>query len=80
MIRLKLSNKSTNEGVNLDLPATPAEVSEAFSWFERIGVEPSAVRIAGVNSPVPNLGPYIFRANIRDPAEMKKLNELAEGI
>lgn len=53
MIRLKLSNRSANEGVNLDLPATPAEVSESFSWFERIGVDPSAVRIAGVNSPVP---------------------------
>lgn len=80
MIRLKLSNKSAKEGVVLDLPATPAEVSEAFSWFERIGVDPSAVRIAGVNSPVPNLGPYILRANIHDHAEMKKLNELAEGI
>ena len=80
MIRLKLSNKSANEGVVLDLPATPAEVSEAFSWFERIGVDPSAVRIAGVNSPVPNLGPYILRANIHEPAEMKKLNELAEAI
>ena len=80
MIRLKLSNRSANEGVNLDLPATPAEVSEAFSWFERIGVEPSAVRIAGVNSPVPTLGQYILRADIHDPAEMKKLNELAEAI
>ena len=80
MIRLKLSNKSANEGVVLDLPATPAEVSEAFSWFERISVDPSAVRIAGVNSPVPNLGSYILRANIQDPAEMKKLNELAEAI
>ena len=80
MIRLKLSNRSANEGVILDLPATPAEVSEAFSWFERLGVDPSAVRIAGVNSPVPNLGPYILRANIHEPAEMKKLNELAEAI
>lgn len=80
MIRLKLSNKSANEGVVLDLPATPAEVSEAFSWFERIGVEPSAVRIAGVNSPVPTLRQYILRADIHDPAEMKKLNELAEAI
>ena len=80
MIRLKLSNKSANEGVVLDLPATPAEVSEAFSWFERIGVEPSAVRIAGVNSPVPNLGQYILRADIHDPEQMKMLNELADSI
>lgn len=80
MIRLKLSNKSANEGVNLDLPATPAEVGEAFSWFERIGVDLSAVRIAGVNSPVPTLGQYILRADIHDPEQMKMLNELADSI
>lgn len=80
MIRLKLSNKSANEGVNLDLPATPAEVGEAFSWFERIGVDLSTVRIAGVNSPVPTLGQYILRADIHDPAQMKILNELADSI
>ena len=80
MIRLKLSSKSANEGVNLDLPATPAEVGEAFSWFERIGVDLSTVRIAGVNSPVPTLGQYILRADIHDPAQMKMLNELADSI
>ena len=80
MIRLKLSNKSANEGVNLDLPATPAEIGEAFSWFERIGVDLSTVRIAGVNSPVPTLGQYILRADIHDPEQMKMLNELADSI
>ena len=80
MIRLKLSNKSANEGVNLDLPATPAEVGEAFSWFERIGVDLFTVRIAGVNSPVPTLGQYILRADIHDPVQMKMLNELADSI
>ena len=80
MIRLKLSNKSANEGINLDLPATPAEVGEAFSWFERIGVDLSTVRIAGVNSPVPTLGQCILRADIHDPAQMKMLNELADSI
>ena len=80
MIRLKLSNKSANEGINLDLPATPAEIGEAFSWFERIGVDLSTVRIAGVNSPVPTLGQYILRADIHDPSQMKMLNELADSI
>lgn len=80
MIRLKLSNKSANEGVVLHLPATPAEVSEAFSWFERIGIDLSTVRIAGVNCPVPNLGPYILRTDIHDPAALQKLNELADSI
>ena len=80
MIRLKLSNKSANEGINLDLPATPAEIGEAFSWFERIGVDLSTVRIAGVNSPIPTLGQYILRADIHDPEQMKMLNELADSI
>ena len=80
MIRLKLSNTTANEGVVLDLPATPAELTEAFSWFERIDVDPSSVRIAGVNSSVSNLGPYILRADIHNSAEMKKLNELAESV
>ena len=80
MIRLKLSNKSANEGVNLDLPATPAEIGEAFSWFERIGVDLSTVRIAGVNSPIPTLGQYLLRADIHDSGQMKMLNELADSI
>lgn len=80
MIRLKLSNSGTNEGVKLHLPATPAEMSEAFTWFERIGIEASAVRITGVNSSVSNLGPYILRADIHDSGQVKMLNELALSI
>ena len=80
MIRLKLSNSGATEGVKLHLPATPAEVAEAYSWFERIGIEPSAVRITGVNSSVSNLGPYILRADIYDAGQMKMLNELAASI
>ncbi len=80
MIRLKLSNTTANEGINLHLPATPAEVGEAFSWFERISVDPSEVRITGVNCSVSNLGPYILRADIHDTDQMKMLNELAGSI
>jgi len=80
MIRLKLSNSGANEGVKLHLPATPAEMSEAFAWFERIGIEPSAVRITGVNSSVSHLGPYILRADIHDSGQVKILNELATSI
>lgn len=80
MIRLKLSNSGANEGVKLYLPATPTEVDEAFSWLERIGIKPSAVRIAGVNSSVSNLGPYILRADIHDAGQIEMLNELAETI
>lgn len=80
MIRLKLSNKSANEGVNLDLPATPAEMGEVFAWFERIGVDLSTVRIAGVNSSISNLGPYILRTDVHDDGSLQKLNELADTI
>jgi len=80
MIRLKLSNTTANEGINLHLPATPVEVGEAFSWFERISVDPSEVRITGVNCSVSNLGAYILRADIHDTEQMKMLNELAGSI
>ena len=76
MIRLKLSNSGATEGVKLHLPATPAEMSEALSWFERIGIEASAVRITGVNSSVSNLGPYILRADIHDSGQVKMLKKV----
>ena len=80
MIRLKISNESTNEGLFLMLPATPAELAEAFSCYERIGIEPETVSITEVSSDVPSLAQYIMMANIHDSTEMKKLNALAESI
>lgn len=80
MIRLRLSVKGAKEGILLDLPATEDEVKQACSWFERLSIDPGSVQIIGVNSPVSNLGSYISNADIHDPDDMKKLNQLAESI
>ena len=80
MIQLKLSNKNGNEGIVLNLPATPAEVSEALAWFEWIDVDFSTVHIVDVSSSISNLGPYILRANIHNPEKTNMLNKLALGI
>ena len=50
MTQLRLSVKGAREGVALDLPATPAEVSEAVAWFGRLNIDSSEVRIIGVIS------------------------------
>lgn len=80
MTQLRLSVNGTKEGVLLDLPATSYEVQKACAWFERIGINPNSVQIAGVNSPVSNLGSYISHANIHDPNDLEKLNTLAGRI
>ena len=38
MTQLNLSIKGAKEGVVLKLPATPAEISEAVAWFDRLDV------------------------------------------
>ena len=78
MIRLKLSDKPANEGVVLTLPATPAEVGEAFAWFDRAGIDPSAVKIVEVSCPTNILARYILRTDINSEGNLEKLNELAE--
>ena len=80
MTQLKLSVMGAKEGVALKLPATPAEISEAVAWFDRLGMPQSSIQITGANSPVRNLGNYVTAANINDAQDMAKLNELAESI
>ena len=80
MIQLRLSTEGTKEGVFLSLPATPAEVNEACSQFNRINIDPSQVQITRVNGPIRNLGQYITQADIHNSEDMEKLNELAKSI
>ena len=80
MIQVTLSIKGAKEGVALNLPATPAEVSEACAWFDRLNIAPREVRIIGANSPVRNIYQYIARADIHSPDDVEKLNTLAKAI
>ena len=81
MIQLKLSKQGMREGVALNLPATPAEVSGACAWFERLGISQNEVKIVGVSSPVRTLDKYIVsHGDIHRDGDLDKLNTLAEQL
>ena len=80
MIQLRLSAEGTKEGVILNLPATPAEVSEACALFDRIGINSSRVQIVSAGGPIRNLNQYITHADIYSSEDMEKLNNLANRI
>ena len=81
MIQLKLSKQGMREGVALNLPATPAEVSEACAWFDRLGIPQNEVKIVGASSPVRTLDKYIVsHGDIHREGDLDKLNILAEQL
>ena len=81
MIQLKLSKQGMREGVALNLPATPAEASEACAWFERLGIPQNEIRIVGASSPVRTLDKYIVsHGDIHRDGDLEKLNTLAEQL
>lgn len=81
MIQLKLSKQGMREGVALNLPATPAEVSEACAWFERLGISQNEVKIVGASSPVRTLDKYIVsHGDLHRDGDLSKLNTLAEQL
>lgn len=81
MIQLKLSKQGMREGVALNLPATPAEVSEACAWFERLGISQNDVKIVGASSPVRTLDKYIVsHGDLHRDGDLDKLNTLAEQL
>lgn len=81
MIQLKLSKQGMREGVALNLPATPAEASEACAWFDRLGIPQNEVKIVGASSPVRTLDKYIVsHGDIHREGDLDKLNTLAERV
>lgn len=81
MIQIKLSKQGMREGVALNLPATPAEASEACAWFERLGIPQNEIRIVGASSPVRTLDKYIVsHGDIHRDGDLEKLNTLAEQL
>lgn len=81
MIQLKLSKQGMREGVALNLPATPAEVSEACTWFERLGISQDQVKIVDASSPVRTLNKYIVsHGDLHRDGALEKLNTLAERV
>ena len=81
MIQLKLSKQGMREGVALNLPATPAEASEACAWFDRLGIPQSEIKIVGASSPIRTLDKYIVsHGDIHRDGDLDKLNTLAEQL
>ena len=80
MTFLQLTRGEHNEGVNLPLPATPAEIGEAYCLLDAIHPDPSSTRILRINSPIPNLEQYIKNTDLNEASALEKLNLLAQNI
>lgn len=80
MISLHLTRGDNYEGVYLRLPATPAEVGEAYAMLDSISRYAGETRIVDVKSPVKNLAQFIKNADLAKQEELEKLNRLAEKI
>ncbi|MDD3229979.1 MAG: hypothetical protein PHE09_12290 [Oscillospiraceae bacterium] len=78
MLNLHLTRSNVHEGVYLHLPATPAEIGEAWAALDGISDDVSSTRIIGTASNVWTIGRYLNNANINDPEQIKKLNRIAE--
>lgn len=73
MITLHLTRVNDDEGVYLQLPASPDEIREAFSELDTISTDASSTKITEVISNVYNLNNYLKRVDIEKPGELEKL-------
>jgi hypothetical protein len=78
MITLHLTRADDYEGVYLPLPATPAEIGEAWAALDNISDDVASTRIVGAVSNVWGIGQYLKNADVNDPEQFKKLNRIAE--
>ena len=78
MMTLYLTRKVGTEPVPLSLPATPADIGNAFAKLDAICPDPSATEIYKVDSEVRNLNRYICKVDVEDSETLRKLNQLAE--
>lgn len=80
MTKLHLTRGDNYEGVYLRLPATPAEVGEAFAWLDEISRYAGDTKIVDVECTIRNIGQYIDCANVNNDDDVSKLNQLALKI
>ena len=80
MISLHLTRGDNYEGVYLRLPATPAEVGEAYAMLDSISRYAGETRIVDAKGPVKNLAQFIKCADLAKREDLEKLNRLAEKI
>ena len=78
MILLTLSRGKGEETVRLQLPASPAEIGEAFASLDRISLDTTATAILDVSSNVPVLYRCLYDVDVEDSEQFQKLQKLAE--
>lgn len=78
MITLHLTRADDYEGVYLPLPATPAEIGEAWAALDNISDDVASTRIVGAVSSVWGIGQHLKNADVNGPEQFKKLNRIAE--
>ena len=78
MILLTLSRGKGKETVRLQLPASPAEIGEAFASLDRISLDTTATAILDVSSNVPVLYRCLYNVDVEDLEQFQKLQKLAE--
>jgi hypothetical protein len=78
MMTLHLTRAEDYEGVYLPLPATPAEIGEAWAALDNISDDIASTCIVGAVSNVWGIGQYLKNADINESGQFKKLNRIAE--
>lgn len=78
MITLHLTRAEDYKGAYLPLPATPAEIGEAWAALDGISDDAASTRIVGAVSNVWGIGQYLKNADINESGQFKKLNRIAE--
>lgn len=78
MILLTLSRGKGKETVRLQLPASPAEIGEAFVALDGISLDTTTTTLLDVSSNVPGVYRRLYDVNIEDSEQFQKLQKLAE--
>lgn len=80
MITLHVKRTDDYEGVYLPLPASPAELGEAWAELDTISGDVASTRIVGAISDVWGIGQYLKNVDVNGPGQFEKLNRIAEII
>lgn len=78
MILLTLSRGKGKETVRLQLPASPAEIEEAFAALDGISLDTTTTTLLDVSSNVPGVYRRLYDVNVGDSEQFQKLQKLAE--
>lgn len=79
MIRVSLSRGNSHAGVGLYLPATPADMGEAYARLDSISTT-AKTELRGFSPEIPMLATHFALADWDDPTQVGRLNSLAEKL